>query len=57
MSQSYLRRSELMEGSLQINLGDRLRVVGRAIRGLFKQPTPQDVLGVYAGLFPGGPGR
>ena len=45
-----------MEGSLQIALGDRLRFAGRAIRGLFKSPTPQDILGVYAGLFPGGPG-
>jgi Phage portal protein len=45
-----------MESSLQISLADRLRVAGRAIRGLFKQPTPQDLLGVYAGLFPGGPG-
>jgi hypothetical protein len=41
---------------LQINLADRLRVAARAIRGVFKQPTPQDLLGVYAGLFPGGPG-
>jgi hypothetical protein len=45
-----------MESSLQISLVDRLRVAGRAIRGVFKQPTPQDLLGVYAGLFPGGPG-
>jgi hypothetical protein len=40
----------------QISLGDRLRVAGRAFRGLFKSTTPQDILGVYAGLFPGGPG-
>jgi hypothetical protein len=45
-----------MESLLQISLGDRLRVAGRAIRGVFKQPTPQDLLGVYTGLFPGGPG-
>jgi hypothetical protein len=45
-----------MEGTMQISLGDRLRVAGRALRGLFKSPTPQDILGVYAGLFPGGPG-
>jgi hypothetical protein len=45
-----------MEGTMQISLGDRVRVAGRALRGLFKQPTPQDILGVYAGLFPGGPG-
>jgi hypothetical protein len=32
------------------------RIAGRAFRGLFKSPTPQDILGVYAGLFPGGPG-
>jgi len=41
---------------LQITLADRLRIAGRAIRRVFKQPTPQDLLGVYAGLFPGGPG-
>jgi hypothetical protein len=41
-----------MEGAMQVSLGDRLRVAGRAIRGLFKQPAPQDLLGVYAGLFP-----
>jgi hypothetical protein len=41
---------------LQFPLTDRLRVAGRAFRGLFKSPTPQDILGVYAGLFPGGPG-
>lgn len=45
-----------MEGTMQISLGDRLRIAGRALRGLFKSPTPQDILGVYAGLFPGGPG-
>jgi len=45
-----------MEGSMQIALGDRLRIASRAIRGLFKSPTAQDILGVYAGLFPGGPG-
>jgi hypothetical protein len=37
---------------MQIALGDRLRVAGRAIRGLFKLPTRQDILGVYVGLFP-----
>ena len=41
---------------LQLPLTDRLRVAGRAFRGLFKSPTPSDILGVYAGLFPGGPG-
>ena len=46
-----------MEGTMQISLGDRVRVAARAVRGLFKSPTPQDILGVYAGLFPGGPGR
>ena len=38
---------------IQIALGDRLRVTGRAVRALFKQPTSQDILGVFAGLFPG----
>jgi hypothetical protein len=33
---------------LQITLADRLRIAGHAIRGVFKQPTPQDLLGVYA---------
>jgi hypothetical protein len=46
-----------MEGPLHISLSDRLRVAGRAVRGLFKSPTAQDILGVYAGLFPGGPDR
>jgi hypothetical protein len=41
---------------IQLALGDRLRVAGRALRGLFKQRTLSDILGVYAGLFPGGPG-
>jgi len=46
-----------MEGSLQISTTDRVRVAARAVRGLFKQPTPQDILGVYAGPAPGGSGR
>jgi hypothetical protein len=41
-----------MESTMQIALGDRLRVAGCAICGLFKSPAPQDILGVYAGLPP-----
>jgi hypothetical protein len=42
-----------MEGTMQISLGDRVRVAGRAIRGLFKSPTPQETSSAFMpGCFP-----
>jgi hypothetical protein len=42
-----------MEVLHQITFGNRLQVVARAIRGLFKTPTANDLVGLYAGMFPG----
>jgi hypothetical protein len=43
-----------MEGTMQIALGDRLRVASCAIRAAYSNHrlprTPQDILGLYAGL-------
>ncbi|HWP59546.1 MAG TPA: phage portal protein [Candidatus Acidoferrales bacterium] len=38
---------------MQIALRDRVQIAWRAFRGVFKQPTLNDITGIYAGLFPG----